>query len=306
MRIKLKKGKQKKLILLVKKDSSWSKMSKLLHLSISYLSKDLANEKRLLSENVYKKLCDLAGTNFDEFILKRLDDNWGRSKGGKQSKKNIKSFVEPEKSKELAEVFGIILGDGHLSDYVRGKKIRVYCIRIAGNSYSDEEYIKKYIPSLFSTVFGECGSIIQSKVCDCAYFTIYGKRLVEFLKANGLKAGNKVKNNVGIPSWIKENPSFLKSCLKGLIDTDGSVHQISKTNKNLRIDFTNHSKKLLEDAHSSFIKLGFNPSKIIDDRHFFLSKFKEIERYILEIGFSNSKNLKRAKLFLSKKKAPLV
>lgn len=250
-----------------------------------------------MSGDVYHKLCNLSKKNFEEFILEKLEDNWGRSKGGTNSPKNLKQFKKPIFGKELAETFGIILGDGHVSEYIRNKKIRVYCVRIAGNSKTDKDYIFNYIPRLFENVFGEKGSIIEPKFKSVGYFTIYGKSLVEFLKSNGLSSGNKIMNNVGIPTWIKKNKDFLKFCIRGLIDTDGSIHKISKDNPNLRIEFTSHIPKLLLDVRLGFVKLGYNPSKIINNKHFFLSRQEEIKKYVNEIGFGNAKNLNRYKIF---------
>lgn len=298
MRIKLKKGRQKEIILLAKGEDSWIKLAKLLKINPIYLSNELANEKRLLSEETYNNLCNISGKNFNEEIIEKLDDNWGRAKGGLASPKNKKKFISPKLNPELAEVFGIILGDGHLSEYAQGKKVRVYCVRIAGNSLSDKDYIKEYIPKLFSRVFREKGAIIQSKKSNCAYYTLYGKEMVEFLKKNGLKTGNKVKNNIGIPDWIKKDKDLLRRCIRGLIDTDGCIYYISKkTNRNIRITFTNHAYRLLNDCREGLLKLGFSPSKIIRGYDICLSKKKDIEKYIKEVGFSNSKNLKRAKFF---------
>jgi len=38
----------------------------------------------------------------------------------------------------------------------------------------------------------------------------------------GLCIGSKVRNQVDIPLWIKESDTYIKSCLRGLFDTDGS------------------------------------------------------------------------------------
>lgn len=300
MRIRLNSGKQKELIFLAKSNGSWNDLAKKLKVNSIYLSNELRNEKRLLAEETYAKLCRLGHVNFDNEIISKFDNNWGRSKGGYKSIKKVKEIFRPKRDEKLAEVFGIILGDGHLSEFKQGKKVRVYCVRIAGNSKTDKEYILKYIPSLFKKVFHERGSCMQGKKTNCAYFTIYGKEIVEFLKENGLKAGNKVKNNVGIPKWIKENPSFLKSCVKGLTDTDGCVYYISKkTNRNLRITFTNHASNLLNDYRAALIQLGFSPSKIVRGYDVFISRKSDVQKYISEVGFANSKNLKRIKYFSS-------
>jgi hypothetical protein len=298
MRIRLEKGRQKELVLLAKRNMIWGDLSRKLNLAPGYLITEIKSEKRLISEDNYKILCKLSRNNFNKYIIERVDDNWGKSKGGKNSSGNTKKFIEPVRNRKLAELFGIILGDGHLEERVIGGKIRVYCVRIAGNSKTDKDYMFKYIPQLFFEVFKERGSIMQRKNTNCAYFTIHGKRVVEFLKKAGLHPGNKVKNNVGIPQWIKENTSFLKCCIRGLVDTDGCVYYISKkTNRNLRISFTNHSHNLLEDYRDSLIKLEFFPSKIIRKYDVCLSSKQDVKKYIKEIGFSNSKNLKRIKLF---------
>ena len=304
MKVRLKEGKQKELILLAKEDLSWKKLSQKLKVNEGYLFRDLKYEKRLLSDELYENLCKLAKVNFDDYILEKLGDNWGKIKGGLKSTSNAKKFLQPEISKDLSEIFGIILGDGHLSEIKNGSKIRVYCIRISGNYKTDKEYMFNYVPNLFKKVFNKTGSILKTKDNNGCYFTIYGKKIVEFMKINGFKPGNKIKNKQRMPNWIKEDRSFLKYCIRGLIDTDGSIHLISKNNKNLRIDFTSYIPELLEDVRSGLIKLGFNPSKIISNKHIFLSRKEEIEKYVKEVGFGNSKNLNRYYCF--KTSAPVV
>jgi len=293
MRIKLKEGKQRELILLAKKDKNWKDLSVKLGVSEGYLCRDLKLENRCLSREIYKSLCNLSNVYFEKHVIRRLPDNWGRAKGGVKSSKNEKHFIMPKKDNNLAEIFGIILGDGHVSEYKKGKKVRVYSIRIAGNLLTDRDYIFRYIPKLFKEVFKEEGSTLKTKKGNSGYFTVYGKNLVEFIKSNGIRSGNKKLNRQGIPDWIMKNSEFKKRCLKGLIDTDGSIHLISKKNKNLRIDFTSCIPRLLNDAREAFISLGFAPSKVINKKHFFLSKKDEVEKYVKKIGFSNSKNLKR-------------
>lgn len=299
MRIRLKKGYQKRLILSVKEKNkfTWGELAKKLSLSENYLKNELREEKRTISEEVYLKLCSLGLINFNRFIIEKLEENWGRSIGGKISRGNLKEINKPVINEELAEVVGIILGDGHISEFKKDKKIRCYFVRIAGNSNTDLHYISVYIPDLFHRVFGEKGKVHFSKTRNVGYFTIYGKEIVEFLGTLGLSSGNKLDNNQGIPNWIKTNKLFLKRCVRGLIDTDGSVHYISKTNLNLRISYTSYIENLLNDMRNALIELEFNPSKIISKKQIFLSRQGEIKRYLEEIGFGNEKNLNRISIF---------
>jgi len=294
MRIVLEKGKQKELIELAKIDLTWEKLAKEINCNPSYLMNELRYTKRLLSDLRYKKLCELSNVNFDKFILDKKEDNWGRAKGGQNSKGNTKNFIEPQENEELAELFGIILGDGHVEKTMIGKKIRVYSIDIAGDSRDDKIYIKNYVSNLFSKLFNEKGKIRFSKNANGIHIAVYGKKIVEFVNRKGIMSGNKKNNNQKIPDWILNNRDYLKACLRGLIDADGCVYYISKkTNRNLRISFTSCIPKLMEDVRNSFISLGFHPSKILREKEIYLSSKIDVNKFLDEIGFSNNKHLKR-------------
>jgi hypothetical protein len=48
------------------------------------------------------------------------------------------------------------------------------------------------------------------------FISVYIKELILTLEKFGLKRGNKVKNNVGIPDWIFNKKTFLESCIRGI------------------------------------------------------------------------------------------
>lgn len=211
---------------------------------------------------------------------------------------NIKVINIPEKDVKLAELVGILLGDGNIYSCVKSKKICSYSVRIAGDFEKDRDYHLNYIAPLCNDLFKIKVRIRNHTVNNERFVCLDRKLLIDFLISIGLKSGDKIKNQVGIPSWIFENIEFLKACLRGLIDTDGSVYRMSNRDSNLiRMEFTNHNKTLLNDARAAFIKLGFNPSKIISNKKIFISRQSDIARYIREIGFSNNKHIERIKIF---------
>jgi hypothetical protein len=270
-------------------------------ISPKYLSNDLRIEKKTLSEELYTHLCSLANINFDIFIEKRLDEHWGRSKGGINSTGSTRKIREKiPRNIQLAELVGIILGDGNITSYRRGNQIGVYQIKIAGHLKDDEEYHLKYIKPLFEEIFDlETKEMIGPSE---RFISLYSKKAVEFLGEMNLNPGDKIKNQSTIPKWILANKDFTRACLRGLIDTDGCIHRMSNRDFNLlRINFTNHNKTLLKDVRKAFIDLGFNPSNIISERRFYLSRKIDIERYLKEIGFLNKKHIKRLREF---KKVP--
>jgi len=304
MRIRLQKGKQRELILLAKNSLPWKNFSEKLNFNPSYLSQDLKNERRLISEECYNKLCKNCNKNFDRFIIEKLNNSWGQIKGGEISTGTTVTLKIPVFDEKLAEMVGVVLGDGHVHTYKKGKKVRVYCIRIAGDSKKDKEYHVNYLKPL-------CQSIFNLKVKERVlsnkngrYLDMYSKELVIFFNKMGIPSGNKIINQSTIPLWIKENKEYLKSCLRGLIDTDGSIFRMSNRDKNLlRISFTNHNMTLLTDTRNSFIKLGYNPSKIMRKHHFFISRQDEIKKYLKEVGFANKRHITRLKKF---RESPLV
>lgn len=304
MRVIMEKGKQKELILFAKGNSSWKELGKQLNCSPTYLSNDLKCEFRYLSEITYEKLCKISKENFDKFIIKKLDENWGRSKGGKNSLGNVKDFIEPSESIELAELLGIITGDGHVEKIIRGNKVRCYSITIAGDSRNDKDYLSNYVSILFSKLLNEKGNLFYSKNRNSMYIRIHGKKIVEFIEKKGILNGNKKHNNQSIPFWILKNDDYLKAFIRGLIDTDGCIYYISKTNKNLRISFTSYIPSLMRDVRNSLLKLGFHPSEVIRGKDISISRKEDTQKFIKEIGFSNNKHLKR--LYNFTHKAPVV
>ena len=233
-------------------------------------------------------------------IEKSKGKNWGQKKGGLLSKGSLKSITFPEKCKELAEFVGIILGDGNIYSHSKGKKIGVYSVRIAGDYKKDKDYHLNYIQPLCVKPFEIKVRVRNHVINNERFICLDSKQLIKYLMSIGLKSGDKIKNNLGIPTWIFKNKEFLKACLRGLIDTDGSVFRMSQRDSGLiRIGFTNHNTRLLDDTRAAFVKLGFYPSKIIGNKKIFISRQSDIARYIKEIGFSNSKHKDRFKEFNS-------
>ena len=298
MRIKLKEGKQKILINKFREDKklTWIKLSNFLGIKFGKL-KAYVDETSLLPEDIYNKLN--TDELFSKYILEKKKENWGKVKGGLNSCGNLKSIKIPEKSKEFAEFYGIMLGDGN-SHKTKSYKKGTYMIRIVGDSRYDKDYLFNYVKSLVENLFSIKTHSGKFKKQNAIYIEAHSFNLIEFLNLNGFKPGNKIKNKLTIPFWIKENNSYLKCCLRGLIDTDGSIFRMSKRDSNLiRISFTNYNLRLLNDTRESFLELGFHPSKIIHNRQFFISRQEEIKKYLKEIGFSNKKHLKRVKSFFS-------
>lgn len=107
----------------------------------------------------------------------------------------------------LAEIIGIMLGDGNL--YI-GKNKKVYQIRIAGHKDDDKEYLLNWVKPLFEQTFNVKVYKKFHKSKKLMFVCINSRRVAEFLIQCGFPAGRKSTNKVEIPPWVFENEVFLK------------------------------------------------------------------------------------------------
>lgn len=287
MRVLLKAGKQRELIesIKVRLSISWTEFAKQLGVTYGSLI-SWRIEECLLPEKIFKRFLDFF-PNYSSYIEDVKPDNWGQIIAGKLSTNRRLRIPKPPPSYELAEFLGIMLGDGCITVI---EKMYAYQVRIALNPKNEESYAK-FVCKLVEKVFG-----IKPKLYykgTALYVCINNKDMVQHLKAYGLLSGNKLVNKAGIPLWIKEDNGFLAACLRGLIDTDGSVYRLSNQDPQLlRISFKSVSSTLQRDVLDAFTSLGIRTSKVIYNNIHITAK-SEIGKYLRTIGFNNLKNVQR-------------
>ena len=213
----------------------------------------------------------------------------------KYNKGNLKQITIPPKSVKLAEFVGIILGDGNIHFYKKGKKIGTYMIRIALDKIKDKDYYTNYIPLLGKNLFGLAPKY-YFQGGNQALVIYHSRKLVDFFIDMGLKPGSKKTNQTTIPLWIWEKDEWLRACIRGLLDTDGSFYEMKPHWPGLyQITLENFNITLLRDARNALIKLGFKVSKICGNRtehgtKFYITRKDQINKFYKEIGFSNLKH----------------
>ena|SRR3989344_4473557 len=238
----------------------------------------------------------------------------GRKKGGAVSQErrrlypelypncNVRRIIsEPKDSVELAEFFGIMLGDGSIN------KVRTQAI-ITLHKEDSKEYID-IVTGMIESLFSIEPSIYAYKkghFKNIANITISSNSFVDFLISKGLKRGHKVKQQVDVPDWVKENKDFSTACLRGLIDTDGCMYShkhkvLGHDYFNIGINFSNKSKPLLEFVYNTLTDLNFNPKIFHNGVN--LYRKTEVIRYSKEIKFRNPYYQNRLDHFLKEQKS---
>lgn len=197
----------------------------------------------------------------------------------------------PEKCEELAELLGIMLGDGNMFSLNRAGVALNY-IRVLGNSMTERKYMFDFVKPLIESLFWVRVSTYVNDEHEI-FLTAHGKSIVEFMQNVGLVCGDKIKARATIPAWILKNKWYLKACVRGLIDTDGSIYPLKPPYPNLlQICFKNKNPRLLQDVRKSLVKLGYHPSKITWNK-VYLTRQAEIDKYVDDIGFNNSHHQER-------------
>ncbi|OGI11735.1 hypothetical protein A3K64_00380 [Candidatus Micrarchaeota archaeon RBG_16_36_9] len=276
---------QKELIEKAKRDNNftWKQLASLLDVGEHTLQIEWRYNKCSLPHKAFKKLLQLTKLKYTVKI-KLKDDNWGQRLGAinANKKREYKKF-KPIRDDKLAELIGIILGDGNiLSD----KKNGIYCLRIFFDSEKEVRYLN-YVKSLIEDIFETIPKTRKTKGKNCFYLVLQSKGIVVYLESEKLKSGDKIKNKLTIPKWIWERKNYLKSCIRGLIDTDGSIYRLKPQWSNIiQLSFKNNNKELLKDIRSAFIELGFHPSKIFGNR-IVITRQEEIKRYLKDVGTNN-------------------
>ncbi|MDB5245040.1 MAG: hypothetical protein JWN90_145 [Parcubacteria group bacterium] len=198
-----------------------------------------------------------------------------------------KEITIPPVTTELAEFIGIMIGDGGISSHQ---------VRISLHHIDDREYCA-YVVSLIMRLFGIDPAIQHRPTQSVKDIVVSRIELVRYLNSLGLPQGNKVRQQIDIPAWIREDVELSRACVRGLIDTDGCVFTHSYVVKGKRysykkIDFTSASEPLRRSVHELLLAEGMRP-RFFRNTGVRLESKADVSAYFNIISSSNPKHLKR-------------
>ena len=201
-----------------------------------------------------------------------------------------KNFKITKYSEALAELAGIIMGDGGITNTQ---------VRITLNKSTDRAYAR-FVLELIKQVIGETPSWVEYKSTIC--LTISGVSFVEELERIGLRRGNKALHQISFPVWISQKKKYRVACIRGLFDTDGGLyfhkHWVKGLGyRNLGFCFTNNSKPLIAEFAKTLSLLNLNFKKVKENR-IYIYNLNEIIKFINIVGSNNKKNLQKLSFHL--------
>ncbi|MFH1088756.1 MAG: LAGLIDADG family homing endonuclease [Patescibacteria group bacterium] len=208
----------------------------------------------------------------------------------KYPKKSHRKIINiPNESKELAELFGIIFGDGGINND--------WQLVITLNSNSDLKY-SQHVDKLLRRLFKIDVHIRKRPSSNALVLVSSGSNLVDFLVNKGAVRGDKIVQQIDIPNWIDNNPKYQKAFVRGCVDTDGClfVHHHTVKNRlyhNVGFCFTNSSEKLIISVAEILKEFGINPHITDEGRRIYLYSVKSVTSYLDVFGSSNPRILNK-------------
>ena len=238
-----------------------------------YVSKNLSigeiSRRLFISESqVYKRLL-------------RLDIPIQRHLKALYNNTSQKVIIPSGLSEELAEFFGIMLGDGHISP-------TQVIVTLGSKEIKYVEYVAQLIKSLFKIepkIFNRRETGRQNRYRNVYFGSVTA---VRWLMDQGF-VHNKVRSQVGVPQWIFSKKEFMEAFIKGFFDTDGSFY---KLRFGIQISFTNRSFPILFALQRMLKSLEYKPSRV-SGFHLYLTRQGDVRRFFQELQPSNSKHLER-------------
>jgi len=197
-----------------------------------------------------------------------------------------KEVLIPQQSPQLAELVGILLGDGGIYDEV---------VSIGLHGTNEIDYAE-YARRLFAELFGLRATIWIPKDSNSRVVMVYSVALIEHLESIGLQKGNKVAHQVSIPDWIFSSKDCMEACVRGLMDTDGGPcrrtdQRVFPARYYVRLVFKNSSRPLIDGVWRILTEFGYRVRRYAKTVE--LNRQEGVRRYYAAIGTSNAYHRER-------------
>ncbi len=166
----------------------------------------------------------------------------------KESGKIKDSYPSFVKGGNLAELMGVVLGDGHIWKYPRTEELSIF------SNANNSGFVERY-SNLVYKVFNKNPTVKKHSGENCIRIRIYEKNISKRL---GVPVSPRKDKKIIVPNWILKDNRYIFRYLRGLYEAEGSysVHKETYTYKFL---FSNKNESMLENVYFLLNKIGFHP-----------------------------------------------
>ena len=186
--------------------------------------------------------------------------------------RKAKQYPDFKRNGDLAELIGVILGDGHISVHPRTECLRI--VLSANNQGSVDRYAR-----LVGIVFGKEPHVAKRKKTNAVNITLYEKHIARRL---GIHVGAQAGVRITVPEWIQLSKMFQLRYLRGLYEAEG-CYCVHKPTYTYKFVFSNRHRDLLKIVYEMLVGFGFHPH--MTKRDVQVSRRLEVEKLIKLVQF---------------------
>lgn len=178
------------------------------------------------------------------------------------------------KDGDLAELIGVILGDGHIEKFPRTEAVTI------SSNANNVGFIDRY-SKLLGNIFGKKPNSARMSGVNCVRIRIFQKNISKRL---GIPLGARRYKKVSVPRWIFNKKEYIVRYLRGLYEAEGSfcIHAPTSTYKLL---FSNRNEFMLRNVFRLMKHLGFHPHRSKSKYSIQISRREEVYKAIKLLKF---------------------
>jgi DNA-binding transcriptional regulator WhiA len=207
-----------------------------------------------------------------ETLKSKEIDNFATWRAKKKEMGEIpKEYLSFEPDGDLAELIGVIHGDGHIYKFPRTQSLSIFA------NTKNQGFVNRY-SRIIEKIFDKTPKCTPHGNENCTRIRVYQKYISERL---GIPCGAQ-KEKVFIPVWILSNRENKLRYLRGLYEAEGNLseHQPTYTHKFM---FTNVNQSLLDVVEDFLNDLDFHPHRT--EKKIQISRKAEVYKAVEMIGF---------------------
>ena len=184
----------------------------------------------------------------------------------------IVDFPPLKRNGDLAELIGVLLGDGHLQKFPRTERLLIF------SNSNNLGFIRRYT-NLVEKLFKKKTYVYKQGGQNCTRISLYQKCISQRL---GIPTGARGMLSITVPEWVLENRGYVVRYLRGLYEAEGSLshHEPTCTHK---LNFSNMNASMLKNVFSLMYRLGFHPHR--DAKRVQLSRKEEVRQAVELLQF---------------------
>jgi hypothetical protein len=198
------------------------------------LTKDTNLSVQRISETMKKRKID----NFAEWRREAIATGHIRTK-----------FSSLRKNGVLAELIGVILGDGHIQTFPRTERLLIF------SNSNNTGFVERYA-GMVERIFAKKPYVKKMIGKNCTRISIYENQISKRL---AIPAGSRASLPARVPRWILAKRGYVVRYLRGLFEAEGS-HSVHLPTGTYKFAFANRNPHLLHIVYRLMKGLGFHPS----------------------------------------------